>query len=489
MVARLRFLASIAAVAILLVAACGSSGTPSEPELASSGQPSAPAAGTASPGTRRPVLIDTDLGVDDILAIAILLRDPSVDVRAITVTGTGLVHCDRGTRNLHRLLGVFGVPGLPVGCGRSTPGAGGREFPAAWRDSSDNLYGVYLPPVEGATEDVAATRLIADTVGAGSEPLTVVALGPWTNLADAFTADPTLPTRITGIHAMAATIDAPGNVDLGDTRPADRVEWNVGADPEAFARVLAMDVPVTLVPLDATDLVAVPPDLATILEPDHAAAGADLAYEMYLRAPWLVIDSFLWDQLAVLAFQDPTLVTWEDMRVKVQPTGPASGRLSRAPDGRPVRAAMSTDPDAAITAFLAALRVGAPRPDPFVLAGELSVTWDGTACRLTNARPVVAGDALIRFTNQGDATAVLVVAGLKPPHAWAEIEQLIATTRPGEPVPPPDWLVQVAAVPADALAEATIIAALPPGTIGAICASGTEQAITYTSAGAMSLLP
>ena len=96
---------------------------------------------------------------------------------------------------------------------------------------------------------------------ASDAPLTLVTLGPLSNVADAASLDPAFASHLAGIHAMAGTIDAPGNIAYGDTSPADGVEWNVGADPDAMAAVLALDVPMTLVGLDATNDVPVPADI------------------------------------------------------------------------------------------------------------------------------------------------------------------------------------------------------------------------------------
>ncbi len=218
--------------------------------------------------------MDTDLDGDDIVALAVLLRDPAVDLRAVAVTGTGLVHCAPGVDTARRVLSAFGRDDVPVACGRETPGPGGRSFPAEWRARADARWGLDLPEAPAAATGPAdAATLIGDAVRAADGDLTIVAIGPWTNLQDAFVADPALSGKVAGIHAMLGTIDAPGNVSHGDTGFDDGVEWNAGADPAAVAYVLGLDIPVTLVPLDATDDVPVPPDMPARLEPDHVAAG------------------------------------------------------------------------------------------------------------------------------------------------------------------------------------------------------------------------
>ena len=84
-------------------------------------------------------------------ALLAVLRDPAVDLRAVTIAGTGEVHCVAGLRNTRRLLGALGRADVPVACGRETPGPNGRWFPPEWRAGADAAYGVELPPVEGET--------------------------------------------------------------------------------------------------------------------------------------------------------------------------------------------------------------------------------------------------------------------------------------------------------------------------------------------------
>ena len=157
--------------------------------------------------------------------------------------------------------------------------------------------------------------MLAETLAGSDEPITLVPLGPWTNLADLVEAIRTSWSKWPGIHAMAGAIDAPGNIAVDDVTPEHGVEWNVGVDPDAVAAVLeTTDVPVTLVPLDATNAVPGPGRHSpTILGEDHAAAGADIASQIYTQSPWLTEGASFWDTLAALALVDPTLVTWEDM--------------------------------------------------------------------------------------------------------------------------------------------------------------------------------
>jgi pyrimidine-specific ribonucleoside hydrolase len=341
---------------MLLLAACGS-GAPPTPG-ATDVEETSPSAGSPLP-----IIIDTDLAADDVLAIMALLREPAVDVRAITIEGNGEAHCEPGMRNLTWLLTQFGADGVPIGCGREEPGPHGRLFPSEWRAGVDDFFGVDGPAAIGDVPAADAVDVLADTLTASDEPLTLVPLGPWTNLADLVEQHPDALENIAGIHAMAAAIDAPGNIAVDDVTPEHGVEWNVGVDPDAFAHVLhETDIPVTLVPLDATNSVPVPGNIAEIIGEDHSAAGADIAHEIYVQSPWLTDGSSFWDTLAALALVDPSLATWEDLTAEVTIDGPSSGDVVRSPSGRPIRAAMDADQDRFMEAMLTALRRGAPRP-------------------------------------------------------------------------------------------------------------------------------
>jgi purine nucleosidase len=355
---------ALAALVAAVVAACGSLSATQTPMPSPTPSPAAApsATATADAASPIPVLIDTDMAADDIVALAAILRDPGVDVRAIAVDGTGATHCAAGVANVHRLLDAFGMPEVPVGCGRAEPGPNGRVFPDEWRADADDMYGLSLPAPSTTTSQDAA-QLIVDTAAATDGKLTIVAIGPWTNIADALAADPSVATKI-ALHVMGGALVVEGNVDSGGTRPADGVEWNLGVDPDADAAVLASAVPITLLPLDATNYVPVGQQFVTDLGTDHAAAGADIVHELLERSPFMTSgDWYIWDPLAALTLTAPDLVTWEDVLVTFQQTGRAAGRL--IPDdeeGRPIRAAVAADPEMVFDTLLAALRRGAPRP-------------------------------------------------------------------------------------------------------------------------------
>ena len=466
--------AIVAAAVIVAAAAVAGCFESAEP-------PATPAPTGAISPERQPVIVDADFDHSDIAAILVLLRHPDLDVRAITIAGTGLVHCQGGRRMVRYILDELGQPDIPFGCGREKGGPDARPFPDAWRVDSDNGYGLQITPrVEGGTPRDAVDVLREAVEDSPSAP-TIVTLGPLTNLEDAFAADPFLPDRVAGIHAMLGTVDAPGNVYVDGLTGDDPLEWNAFADPSAVDAVFATDVPISIVPLDATKDVPIPTDLADRLAADHAAAGADLLYELLLRHPArLRADEGqqLWDELAALTLRKPDLATWADALLVVGD----DGRLVADEAGRPVRVATSADRPAVEAALLEALRRGGPRATPFTLAGTLAATFDGTTCTVAveGGRP---GLYTLTYRGPTGTGSQVVIVGVTGAHPWSDVADWLATVdltqEGGEP---PEWLVPSGELTDETGAGGTLsgTAALDAGTHGPVCIAGEWPALTFT---------
>lgn len=463
-----------ALTAIVLVVACGGSAPTAQPAATASGAPNA---------APRPIVIDADMDHSDLAAIAILLRDPAVDVRAITISGTGLVHCAGGRRVTRYLLEQMGTTDIPFACGREDGGPDARPFPDEWRAVADDAYGLVIPPQPQAGLPPDATSLFLEAVATSPTAPTVVALGPWTNLEDAFAADPTVAGRIAGIHSMLGVVDASGNVFVDGLGGDDPLEWNAFADPSSVNAVFAADVPIDLVPLDATDDVPVPADLPDRLSADPTAAGADLMIELLTRNPSrLRTDEGqqLWDELAALALTAPDLVTWQDATLTVG----EGGRLTRDDAGRDTRIAVAADRPAVEAALLSALQRGPARMTPFRLAGEIDATFDGTACRATMSAastPPVDGLYRLRYTGPSAAPSGVTMVGVVAPKRWSDLVAWIAKVDLATQPEPPAWVVMGPSVGDEAGAgtPVSVAGALPAGTVGPVCLSGTWPDLTF----------
>ena len=467
----------------LVGVACGGSTPPS----AETGPVVAGSSTAESPTTRRPLLIDTDLGLDDLMAIAFLAREPSVEIRAITVAGTGLVHCAPGLRTLRDLLGTLDASPVPIGCGRDRPGNGGHAFPDPWRARADDAYGLDLAPVAGTEAGGDAPTIIGSVARAASGPLTILALAPLTNIADALDADPGLAGRLDSVHLMGGALRVPGNaVPEGPDPGASVAEWNLYADPSAAARVIGSGLRIGMVPLDATDVVPLGSAFAERLATDVTSAGADLANELLVRNPPLDGQSF-WDQLAAAALVEPSVVTDEQADVRVITDGPEAGRLVIDPNGAKVTIATGADRAAFESRFIAGLRRGTARVDPLPLDGEIGVTFDGTTCHLDTAGPTV-GTFRLTFRNESTAPAGVTLATVRPPKTWDDAIAYVRSVDPtaGQLV---DWIKPLASVNADAGSSASALVDIGPGIVGAACLDGTWPMVRFHLTGAVDVAP
>jgi pyrimidine-specific ribonucleoside hydrolase len=304
------------------------------------------------------VIIDDDMGQSGVMTILYLLERPDLAVKAITVSGTGLVHCAAGIAQARGLLLLAGQPDIPVACGRETPLPGGHAFPAAWREDAETMRGLPLPPADASPPSEDAAALLAATVAAQPGRVTLLALGPLTNVAEAFARTPTLAGQLAEIIVMGGAVGVPGHLAAAGIANTS-AEWNIYADPLAAQQVLAADVPVTLVPLDATN--AVPLDRAFYdqLALDHAAPAAHEVYDLLTLNRHLIADGgyYLWDQLAAVLLTDPDIATYADRRIEVVAAeGPESGRTRLVDSGVAVRVAVAADRARFEQVFLATLR-------------------------------------------------------------------------------------------------------------------------------------
>jgi len=262
-------------------------------------------------------LIDTDPGIDDAIAILLALASPEIEVRGITVVH-GNVPVEAGTVNAFKVLDLVGRRDVPVVRGAATPLLRPLRT-AELVHGSDGLAGLFPPPEDASPVGADAPAFIARTLAEADEPMTLIALGPLTNVASALLATPDVTEKLARLVIMGGAIRSEGNVT-----PA--AEFNVYADPEAAEIVLRAGVPITLVPLDVTMRAVFPGDAAERLSrsevPIERAVGGLALFVTRVYREYYGIDGFaLHDPLAVAVAVDPTLVRTEELWVAVETQG------------------------------------------------------------------------------------------------------------------------------------------------------------------------
>jgi len=289
----------------------------------------------------RPLLIDTDPGIDDALAILLALGSPEVSVEALT-TVAGNVGIDAATANAFRILDVARPARRPrVARGAAAPLR--RPLVDAARYHGDDGLGnlaalvnadgtARYGPVAAALDPLDGPDLILDALDRFGPDLVLVALGPLTNVAIALARDRERLGRLSRLVAMGGAVRVPGNVT-----PA--AEFNFHTDPEAVEAVLEAGLPLEIVPLDVTRQV-----LLTRPALEAALGGADHPRARFLRdvtARALDRDGAdrgmpLHDPLAVGVAINRSVVGLEDLHVAMETEGRATRGMSLADlRGRP----------------------------------------------------------------------------------------------------------------------------------------------------------
>ncbi|KTC90692.1 nucleoside hydrolase [Fluoribacter dumoffii] len=269
----------------------------------------------------RSFIIDTDVGVDDELAILYLLAQKDIDIKAITVVGTGEAHCPAGLRNVAGLLALMHHKNIPIACGTDVPMKGTHQFPDWLRQLADNLVGaadllpqVKLPPSQ------TAIQLLESTLKKAKEPVEILAIGPLTNLGGLVTQVPEIKNNIKMIYIMGGAVDTRGNLaDVDHTIKNTSAEWNFYVDPYAADKVLRSGIPITLVGLDVTNQVPVTQSFYQKLKENQTNLANQFFYELFHRNEAEIYEHkwYFWDVLSAVIAYDNSIVQSSHKKLRV----------------------------------------------------------------------------------------------------------------------------------------------------------------------------
>ena len=290
-----------------------------------------------------PVIIDCDPGHDDAMALMLAVASPELELVAVT-TVAGNQTLDRVTANAIRVLDVVGATEIPLAAGADR-GLIHTADSAGDVHGETGLDGPDLPPPSREPDPRHAVELIADKLR--EQPLTLIAIGPLTNIALLLATHPELTPRIERIVIMG------GAIGLGNVTPS--AEFNLWADPDAAYRVFTSGLGLTMVGLDVTHRAMLSAERADALR-ETGRAGAVVAdlhrfYRQFHQRVYGHSDTPVHDALAVAHVIKPDVITTEHLPVEIDVTqGPCRGRtvvdqLHRT--GQENNARVATDVDAA----------------------------------------------------------------------------------------------------------------------------------------------
>jgi inosine-uridine nucleoside N-ribohydrolase len=263
------------------------------------------------------IILDTDPGVDDALAFLLAFSSPEIKVEAVT-TVDGNVDVEKGTRNARQLLEFLGRADVPV--------ARGAEHPMLrQRDHAEKIHGktglmdVVLPEPKMKIDKRGSPQLIIEEAGNLGKDLTIVAIGPLTNVATAILADPTIPEKVNGLVIMGGAF---GLTPYGTGNANAVAEFNIWHDPDAAKLVFDSGIPTTCIGLDTTT------------HPDYRMSKAmysEIVAKKTKRSKLIeglcgtLVERFngfsLHDPMAMAYVADPTMFKTERYKVEVETVG------------------------------------------------------------------------------------------------------------------------------------------------------------------------
>jgi inosine-uridine nucleoside N-ribohydrolase len=263
----------------------------------------------------RKIILDTDPGSDDAMAMMLALNSPELDVRAITVV-PGNVTASQGLENALRMVSLAERCDIPVAAGAQHP-LFQKLITAEFWHGKNGIANVELPPSKCKVDRRFGPDLIIQMVHAEPHEITLVPVGPLTNIALAVLKDPSIVPLVKEVILMGGSISG-GNVNAA-------AEANIYNDPEAAQIVFQAGWPVTMVGLDVGDKTLLTQKYLDQLGATHGPVNdfiyAVAKYLVELSAKFGFGGTPMYDPLAVGVAVDATLVKAPEMHVEVETRG------------------------------------------------------------------------------------------------------------------------------------------------------------------------
>jgi purine nucleosidase len=269
------------------------------------------------------IIIDTDPGIDDAMAIFLALRSPELELIGLT-TIFGNVHTALSTTNALRLLEVAGQSHIPVAHGADAPLARAYRGPVAFIHGEDGQGNAHLPPSKSTAIAESAAEFIVQKVMAAPGEITLVPIGPLTNIAAALALEPSIVEHIKEVVLMGGNAFVPGNAS-----PA--AEANIHNDPEAADIVFGAGWRVTMVGLDVTHDIIMSPAQTRHLEAAQNPLAQHLGrinplYLKFNRESSGIDGYYIHDPSAIVYLTHPEFFTVEQYPLRVETQGISAGK-------------------------------------------------------------------------------------------------------------------------------------------------------------------
>lgn len=274
--------------------------------------------GSINGGSKEKVIIDTDPGIDDSITILMAFQTPEIEVIGLT-TVFGNCNTEDATRNALLLCEIAGCPGIPVAEGNHEPLKGGKPRVCDFVHGSDGIGNLFLPPPLGQKVEKSAPEFLVDQVSKYPGEVSILALGPLTNLALAVKRDSSFASKVKKVVILGGAFFAAGNVN-----PA--AEANIYGDPEAADIVFTCGAEIVVVGINITTQVTLTDADLSELRNSKGKHSQFLCDMTKFYRDWHVKSDgvhgiFLHDPVCFVALLRPDLFTFRKGVVRVETQG------------------------------------------------------------------------------------------------------------------------------------------------------------------------
>ncbi|WP_208588717.1 nucleoside hydrolase [Gracilibacillus suaedae] len=295
------------------------------------------------------VYLNHDGGVDDLVSLYLLLQMEDVDLLGVSVIPADCF-LEPAVYASRKIIDRFSNKEIEVAASTSR---GKNPFPKDWRmhaffvDALPILNEFGAPKTKVAA--LPAHRHMIETVRNSTEPVTLLFIGPLTDLARALEEAPDIEDKIEKLVWMGGTFLENGNVE--EPEHDGTAEWNAFWDPEAAKTVWDSGITIDLVALESTNMVPLTVDVRDKWAAERKDIGIDFLGQCYAMVPPLVhfqtnSTYFLWDVLSTASVGKPDLVKKKEVKSIVHSDGASQGKTELSDAGRSVHLVYEVDRDA-----------------------------------------------------------------------------------------------------------------------------------------------
>lgn len=307
------------------------------------------------------VYLNHDGGVDDLVSLFLLTQMEEVDLLGVGVIPADC-YLEPAMYASRKIIDRFGDTNVEVAASNSR---GKHPFPKDWRMHAFFIDALPILNESGEMKtnvaELPAHRHMIEKLRESDDKVTLVFIGPLTDLARALDEAPEIEDKIEKLVWMGGTFLEKGNVE--EPEHDGTAEWNAFWDPDAAKRVWDSDIVIDLVALESTNMVPLTIDVRQQWAQERKDIGLDFLGQCYAMVPPLVhfqtnSTYFLWDVLTSVTIGQPGLVKKRTVHSIVHNEGASQGKTEECADGRPVELVYEADRDAFFSYITSLARQG-----------------------------------------------------------------------------------------------------------------------------------